>query len=947
MTNVQGPTLPKFRKVLANFGAGLLLAAVGGPAFAGDLTGRVSDASGTHSLAGAEISIPGANRFAVTGQNGEFRIPGLPAGTYPVTVRYVGAEDLQQTVTVDASGTARMDARMKSAGPEEIIVVGQRAQQNNALSLQRSADTTSSFLTRDGIGQFPDQNVSEAVRRVPGVSVQNDQGEGRFIVLRGIDPNLNAASLNGTRVVAPESDIRAVALDVVAAELIESIEVQKSLTPEMDGDAIGGAIDIRTTSAFDRKGPYVSLTGSGSYNQLMDEFSPKIGLDASNTFNDRLGVSVGFSWFDRQLGSENVEAEDWTEDGGVAWAESLELRDYDIERTRIGGTLGLDFIATENTTLFARLVYNSFEDQEYRSALALDFGDAAPVAGDLTQATFDLGPDEEIGASRELKDRNEKQIIGSYVVGGETFVDLWTFNYSGSFTHAEEDESDTFDPTSFERDFEEGELRITQFNLDRNIPRIEIDPASNALFTDPAEYEFDSTERVDGLAEDDEFSARLDIARNLALEGADAEVKFGGKARWREKKYGLTVDIFDGFDGAGDFLLSDVAQEVDYDLNPLNPVPDSDPVRDFLGDLSDFERNAAESEFESAAADFKVDEDIYAAYAQGRYESGPLRLVGGVRMEHTSDDVRGNRVDFVEEGGTFDGVTVTEDTTFVQPVEFDNDYTHWLPSVNARFEANDQLIVRAAAYRSVVRPNMADLAPRFLVEQADDDEREGEFGNPDLKPYRAWNFDAGVEWYFSDNGVLQGGVFYKDIKDFIFHSVFEDFDFNGVFVDEGVIPLNGDSADVLGFELNYQHALTMLPSPFDGVLIGVNYTRVDSDAKVDGRKIPLPATSDNVLNVALGYEKGPLSLRLAGVYRDEYLDELSDDGESDRYVDEHFSLDFSAKYRIMEKVQIFFEAVNLTNEPFVAVSRTPDLGDRTLQYEEYERTFNAGLRFTY
>jgi TonB-dependent receptor len=943
------PAVSARAKQLGLLLGGLLISCIL-PANAGDLLGRVSDSTGVHSLGGAQIEITGTNYRAVSDASGEYRIGGLPAGNYTVVIRYIGATQFSQSVTIGTSDSVRLDAQLSTtAGVDEVVlVVGQRAAQSSALSRQRSADSISSFLTRDGIGQFPDQNVTESVRRLPGVSVQNDQGEGRFIVLRGLSPNLNSASLNGVRLTAPESDIRQVALDVIPSELIESIEVQKSLIPEMDGDAIGGSVDIRTTSALDRRGPFLSLTGQASYNDLMDSWSPKVGIDASTIVGDRFGISGGFSYFDRQLGSDNLESDDWTEEDGVIYAESMQLRDYDITRTRIGATLGLDFRVSDATTLYARGVYNSFEDMEYRSILELDFGDAVPVSGSASDATFDLGSDEEISVVRDIKDRNEKQTIYSFVAGGTTYSDLWTFDYSASFTHAEEDESDSFDPTAFERTFEEGELRLTQTGLNTNLLGLNIDSGSIALFTDASEYEFDEVERViQSLGEDEEIATRLDIARDFNLANAQAQIKFGGRARWREKSYASSMELYDGYDGAGDFLLSDVTGSVDYALSNINPVPSAAAVRTFLGDLSDFEINAVESVFENAAPSFIVNEDIYASYLQGRMVSGPWTVIGGGRVEHTKNEIQANRVDLVEEDGTFNGTTVAQDTVFITPVAFTKNYTNLLPSVNLRYEASEDIILRAAAYRSVMRPNMEDLAPRFVIEQDDGDEREGEFGNPDLDPYRAWSFDAGIEWYFSDNAILQGGVFYKSVEDFIARIVFEDVTYNGIFVNEGVIPFNGDSADVMGIELNYQHSLSMLPAPFDGLLVGANYTYVDSKATINGREIALPGTSENVLNLMIGYEKGPFSLRLAGVYRDEYLDELSDDGDADRYIKDHFSLDASAKYRITDKVQVFVEAINLTNEPFVAVARTTDFGDRPLQFEEYSWTFNAGIRITY
>ena len=915
---------------------------------AGELTGRVVDATGDHALTGAQILLEGTSRRTVSAAGGTFRFSGLDAGEYRIRVAYPGTQSVVIGVSVPAVGPTLAEVKLLPAAgyTEEMVVIGQRASQAGALSQQRNADTISSFLTRDAIGQFPDQNVSESVRRLPGISVQNDQGEGRFIVVRGLDPNLNSASLNGVRITAPESDIRAVALDVVAAELVESIQIEKSRIPEMDGDAIGGSINIRTTSAFDRREPFLSVTSAGSYNDLMDDWSPKVGIDGSTMINDRLGASLGLSYFERQLGSDNVEAEDWTDVNDAVYAESIEFRDYDIERTRIGATLGLDYLLTDTTSLFFRGVYSSFEDQEYRSRLALDFGDAEPVSGNTAEARFDLGADEELSVERDIKDRQEKQEISSLVMGGETFAEAWTFNYQASYSHSEEDESDTFDPTTFSRTFEEGELAITQMNNGSTRPRIRIDDAFLSSFVDPEEYEFDSTEMVEGLAEDNEYGLRFDLAREVAFGETQAELKGGFRGRWREKSYDLNLDVFDGFEGADDFLLSDVDTTVDYDFTSIAPVPSAAAVRRVLGDLGDFERADVDSDFESNAANFEVEEDILAGYLQVRLDRGPLRAIFGVRVEGTDNQIAGNQVDLVEEGGTFGGTTVDDDTLFVTPVKFSESDVQWLPSGSLRFEATDTVIMRGAVYRSLFRPNIADLAPRFVVEQNDEDEREGEFGNPALKPYTAWNLDAGIEWYFADNAVLQAGVFHKKIEDFIVRSVVEDTIFNGIFVDDGIIPVNAGDADVTGLELSYQQVLTQLSAPLDGLLLSANYTYVDSEGEFDTRTIELPGTSKHVANVAIGYEKGPISLRLAWSYRDEYLLEVSANGESDIAVAEYDSLDFTARYQATDRVQLYLEAINITDEPYVVYFRTPGFGERLAQYEEYSFTLNLGFRAT-
>jgi TonB-dependent receptor len=252
-----------------------------------------------------------------------------------------------------------------------------------------------------------------------------------------------------------------------------------------------------------------------------------------------------------------------------------------------------------------------------------------------------------------------------------------------------------------------------------------------------------------------------------------------------------------------------------------------------------------------------------------------------------------------------------------------------------------------------VRPKLSKLPPRFVVEENDEGEREGEFGNPDLLPYEAWNFDASAEYYFSGNGAITAAVFYKDIKNFIVDTVREDGEYRGIAFDEAEIPINGPSAEVFGAEFSIAQKFDMLPSPFDGLIAQANYTYTDATGRVpidgdpdDLREIMLPTTSKHTANIALGYEKGPVSLRLAGTYRDKYLDELGDEAAEDRLVDDHFQLDLSAKYRVNDNIQLFYEWVNINNAKYFAYN-TVGARKNLYQFEEYSWTMKLGARVTF
>ena len=171
----------------------------------------------------------------------------IPSGK---NTRYQSLFLTSALTSLSVAFTAPVFAQDAEQRLETVEVIGQRDMMQQAVDMQRNSDTIESILTRDDIGQFPDQNVAESVRKLPGVNVLNDQGEGRFVSVRGLDPELNASSLNGVRLPSPESDSRAVALDVIASELISSVSIKKSLTPDMDADTIGASIEIETTKGF-------------------------------------------------------------------------------------------------------------------------------------------------------------------------------------------------------------------------------------------------------------------------------------------------------------------------------------------------------------------------------------------------------------------------------------------------------------------------------------------------------------------------------------------------------------------------------------------------------------------------------------------------------------------------------------------------------------------------
>lgn len=931
-----------FRKALSHIVAGLGLLALIPSALAQTVTGEITDANNKVVFKGAEVTITELQRSATTDGRGQFRFTNVPAGDYALVVSYVGIADQSIPITVTAEGLAMGSIPLASANGslEEVIVYGQSAALAGALSQERSADNLVSVLDTDAMGQFPDQNVAESLRRLSGVTVENDQGEGRYVVIRGMDPDLNATSVNGMRAAAAEPR-RAMQLDVIPSDVLDGLEVHKTLTADMDGDAIGGSINVKTLSAFSRKGAFMKARAEGSYNELAESWNPKVSFAGSNILElesgRRLGVAGAISWNDRDLVIDNNEVGDWeVSDNGSDYPEEFQPRLYTVGRERIGGVFNVDFDLSDQTRLYAYTLYSKFTDTELRNrtTFGLDGLDEATVSA--SNADYS-----EVEIERDTKGRFMRGQIAeslSIALGSETQLDDWLIETRLGYSNGRERTPDQVSGT-WVAEFETGDGDITA-----GVPVLTLDRSNNQLpvvqsdfwpvLNDASLYELDEIENFAEENEDTQTSFAVDFTRA----GDRGAMKFGAQVRFREKKTDERADIYSG---DGTWFLSDAVLPNGGDARSfptdINPVPDNRIERSILAGQTGLEFEALDSQIDSNVADFIFDEDIFSAYFMNTWEMDRTTVNIGVRVEHTELDNRGNIVDIIEEDANGPG-DPPEDIAIVTPISATNSYTDVLPSANIRFEMREDIIVRASAYRAVVRPRVEEVALRAEIEDG-----EGAIGNPDLDPFRAWNLDASIAYYPTDLSVVSAGVFYKRIEDFIFVQVIDDYVFLDRTLDEAAVALNGETATALGFEFNYQQHFGFLSPPFDGLIVGVNYTIVDAEADTGDRKVDMPKQSANIANVMLGYEKHGFDFRLAMKYRDRYIDELVDP-DYDRYTDDNMRWDITAKYRFNENWQIYAEVTNLGDEPeyYYAGNR-----QRAYQYDEFGTTSAIGFQYNF
>ena len=833
------------------------------------------------------------------------------------------ASALSSTFFISASATYA-----QSESLDEILVVGSRASLSSAIQKQRDSNKVSGVVDSDAIGNFADINVAESLRRISGIMVENDQGEGRYVSVRGMNTDLNSMTINGVSTASPE-DRRGVILDGVPSDLLQTMTVYKTLTPDLDADTIGGAIDLETITAFSYDDRFVRLKAETSYNQLTEDSSnPKLAA----TFADRwdisggeLGVALVLSDQTRRIVAENNETGGWGEE---APNNDYEMRFYDLERERSGIVLNLDFVSDAGNTYYAHLFHNEYTDTEWRAKWETRDGleDNDPVINGSVFSYANSRVDTEGKNRTEIRQIDSAQIGAKFEINERSGLEIEFFT-----SRAEQD-----DTQSYNAIFRSGKVNqpITYDATDSRKPTVTFP----AAFYNAQSFNLKAWESDYSLNTDENTGATLDYRYAYSN---NTEFQTGVKFSAREK---INNFNFCAYEPINDVNLAEVKN---LSLSPFLstkawPTPTFDQVkafRDNLGAgsyaLSDgttcrnpgvfFEMSGDEEE-ESIPADWSTEEDVTSVYAMATSQFGDATWIYGIRYEDTKTTYRGKNYD----GDGFAG-----------NVSYNNDYSFLAPSLNLKYSLTDDQLLRIGLFRSLVRPGFsASRAGAFV--NTEDNEIAG--GNPNLDPTTAWNFDVSFEYYLSEESFFGAGIFYKRIDDSIVEVVANDSLFRGNIYTIAETFANTDASTIKGFEASYQTAFD------NGFLFVLNYTYTDGETDLPqnaangARTIPFFKQAKNSANLSVGYDRGPWDIRLATNFRSNYLDAVGGAALDDRYTDNHMQIDITARYEWSENVMISAEAINLNDRPeyYYFGNRT-----RLSQYDEYGTTFGAGLRINF
>lgn len=918
------------------------LEATAAAASRGSLTGVVLD-DNRHAIQGAVVYIAALNLGAVTTSDGSFSLRGIPEGQYEVCVNYVGYEQLCRHYDIRKDQTQRCEFILhEGMAIGSVVVSGIVEGQRRALSIQKHNDGVSNIVAADQMSRFADANIGDAMKRIPGINVQYDQGEARFGQVRGTAPDLTSVTLNGNRLPSAEGDSRAAQLDLIPTDMIQTIEVNKVVTADMDGDAIGGSVNLVTKNS-----PYrqtVAASAGAGYNPVSQRVTFNGSASwGSRFFKDRLGVMASLAYHNNPIGSDNIEATWKQDDNGNAYVDEFEIRQYYVHRERQSYSLSLDWKFNENHKIELRGMYNRRNDWENRCRLT--YKDITPQEDGTSTAYLRR---QTKGGSPDTKfARLERQQTADLSLSGDHNLGWLGVEWGFDYARASEDrpneryiglESDEDNPIRFDVDLSnEREPHFTPTDA----ARMDLN-STNFIKLDELTESFSEIEEI-------EYKAHIDLKARLFTGTFAGTLRAGYKLQDKDKSKQITFYDVEPADEAS-FIAGAMAAGNTYNATRQNFYAGNYTAGDFVSkeylshldfaDASQFSRSRNPME---EAENYSGHETIHAAYLRYDQQFGNrLKLIAGLRLEHTTYDYTGNALE----------IDAEEENITSTPTSRRTDVNNWLPSVLLKYEPVDNLILRASFTTTLARPKFSQMVPGDRVNLADE---EYTMGNPDLRNTLSNNYDLMFEYYFKSIGLVSAGVYYKQISDFIVDAMIEDQTIGGTEFKELYKAVNAGDATLLGFEVAFQRDLGFISPAWKNFGIYTNYTYNRSkvtrltDPIFAGRsadEIQLPGTPEHTVNASLYFENKRLTATLSYNYASSFLDneEMGMTAFTDRYYDSVNYLDANISVRATKHISIFAEVGNLLNQPLRYYQGTRDRV-RQAEYYGIRCSLGAKVRF--
>jgi TonB-dependent receptor len=884
-------------------------------------------------LPGAQVQLQPKGTMVVTNGQGVFSIGDVEPGTYTLAVSYLGFTTSSQPVTVTAT-PLHVDVVLEvtKANTEIVVHPGILHGTDLALNEERTADNILQVLPNEVFTSLPNVNVADAVGRLPSVSLERDEGEGKYVQIRGTEPRLSNFTINGVHIGSPEPGVRNVKLDVIPADVVQNIEVSKTLSASQNGDAIGGSINVVTKRAGD--GPSITLDGLGGYTNIVNgRPSTQMGATYGKRFGpgNSYGALIGGSYDFNGRGINDIEP------GPAVAAQTMDLREYLYNRHRFGFGGGLDHQFGNGSSAFLNGLYSQFRD----------YGDSwiySPAIGGCSDAS---------GNAQDCQDYHQNnrppvQQIMSLSGGEKLTLNRWLVDYLIGVSDSRET-GNSFPTVNFAGPGDNPNAPIPTFNLDVSHPFTPKFNVTNGINVyDPSYYVYTKNFTQNDKTNEVDLEGSVAATRIYQWGAHTGQLSMGSAVRNSHKVNHVDEKVYDatGSDLTLDQVLTGfidpnyyfgvykIGQFGSYAriMQYLNAHPGSNVL------------NENDSVTRSAPNNYNTTERVFGGFVMNTIDLGRAHLQSGLRLEGTQSNFTGQNVT-VDADGNYFGTPTTGSSSYVDP----------LPSVQLRYELGPKTNLRAVYGRGIARPNFSDLPPyRFDTQSGNPDEID--IGNPSLKPTHANNFDLLFERFLEPVGIIQVGVFYKAISDPIYSEATLSTDGTIRYVQ----PVNGPSAKLGGVEASWQQHLSFLPRAFSGIGVLANYSYTASSAVVPGRtdEPRLIRNGPNNWNLDVSYDHRGLSARMGVTHNDRYIyqynyqpavpgqptsssDLKGPDG--DIYIYPHTQVDAQASYRLPGGFQAIFSALNLTNEVFGFYQGSEQF---PIQREYYSPTFTGGIRWS-
>ena len=907
------------------------------------VAGTVKDTAGAV-LQGAQIVLQPTSVTVTSDTRGAYLIPNLKPGSYTVTISYIGFTAQTSPVTVIAGQATLLDATLTvSSTSQQVEVTADLEGDAAAINEQRVSDNILDVQTDTQIQSLPNANIADALGRMPGVTLQRNEGEGQYVQIRGTEPRLSNTTIDGVIVPGPDPEVRQVDLDTIPADLVGSVAINKTLSANQDGDAIGGSVDLRIKQATSDK-PTLTVEGIDGYTPI-DNGRKAFQIDSSAGFRfgpssaqgKRFGLMLGYSYDYNGRGIDDVEpVPDFDGPNNAFTYDNLYVQQYLYDRTRYGMAGSLDYKLNESSDLYVHGLFSNFRDygQKYAYQLAV-----------------------EDNPKYKTSIRRPNLQVADLAIGGNQVFNHSFLRYQVAIAHSRFGGAAGNPGAEFKvgKHSSIGDDCEYAAGPSRYRPQYSCDVAGNSIF-DPSQYFLDTVDLTFGQATQLNLQGSASMGINYHLGSHFSTIEFGGQFRNEHKGQDAYSPEYDSNNGTAmsNYLGTFTNNHFYGGSYRLGPVTNFASITsDLASNPGNFTLDEGTTHLQSDAANYNLQERVSAGYIMNTIQFGRFHLQTGLRIEATNTSNTGYLV-VNDSDGNYVSTT---------PQYGSGSYVNPLPSVQLRYKIDADSDLRAVYGRGISRPDPYQLVP-YITEDQSTDPFTINVGNTALVAEHANDYDVLYERYMPSFGMIEAGYFYKQITKPIF--------LTDAFVPATGSPLsqayagdhllqevNGDHAWVQGVELAYQQHLTFLPGVLRGARINANFTYTGS------KNYNLPNRTDNpalVGQAPLSWNIGPsyatkralvtfgISNNGANIYAYQYQSTGADalpfgvkGPFGDNYFYPHTQVDAKITYYLGKGFTAMAIGENMNNDPFGFYNGSPQY---MVQREYYKPTYSGGIRWT-